>query len=480
MNPNDRTQGRIYAAIDLKSFYASVECIERGLDPLKALLVVADATRTEKTICLAVSPALKKFGLGGRCRLFEVNEKVRQLEREKGIRISYIAAPPRMKHYIEYSSKIYSTYLEFIAPEDMHVYSIDEVFFDITNYLNMYSMTPRELVSKMIATVYERTGITATGGIGENLYLAKIAMDVYAKKIKPDENGVRIAELDRFSYRRELWEHQPLTDFWRMGKGLTERLGKYGIRTMGDIARISLQNEELLYNEFGVDAELMIDHAWGEETCLMEDIKKYRPRINSLGSSQVLSSSYTKDKARTVIKEMADLISLELAAKGLETDGISMMVGYEIVQNGIYMGRRELKLDPYGRKIPKPSTGSIHIKDGNGNTVHTSSTRKLISSAVELYDRIVDDDLLVRRMSISLLNVVPKGEGVHEPKQLDLFADQDAIEAEKENEKREEHMQKALLDIKRKYGKNAILKGMDYEEGATARQRNSQIGGHKA
>lgn len=474
MDRKDVRNDRTYAAIDLKSFYASVECRERGLDPLSARLVVADASRTDKTICLAVSPALKDLGIKGRCRLFEVYQRLKELERETGSVIDFLIASPRMQLYIDYSSRVYETYLSYVSPDDIHVYSIDEVFVDLTDYMALYRTTAENLVSRMIRDVYDTTGITATAGIGENLYLAKIAMDIMAKKAKADANGVRMARLDRMSFRRELWEHQPLTDFWRMGRGIAERLSKYGLKTMGDIARMSISHEESLYREFGIDAELLIDHAWGEETCLMEDIKNYRPRVSSISSGQVLPDAYPFEKARLVIHEMADAISLDLVASGLETDGVALMVGYDRVADG-YRGR--LNGDRYGRSVPPPATGSARIADPLGNRRHTSSTRRIVDATLELFDRIVDPSLPVRRMSITLLDVVEKGKG-NDVTQYDLF--QDAFEEGKTDDGKEEAMQRTLLCIKRKWGRNAILKAMNLEDGSTAMERNNQIGGHKA
>ena len=505
--------GRTYIAIDLKSFYASVECMERGLDPMTTNLVVADKSRTEKTICLAVSPSLKACGIPGRPRLFEVVQKVREvnaqrrlnapghkltgvscqapeLEKDPALALDYVVAPPQMARYMKISSEIYEVYLKYIAPEDIHVYSIDEVFIDATSYLGTYKMTARELAVKMIRDVLDTVGITATAGIGPNLYLCKVAMDIEAKHIPADENGVRIAELDEMSYRRLLWSHRPLTDFWRVGRGYTRKLEERGLFTMGDIARCSLgkptdyYNEDLLYNMFGVNAELLIDHAWGWEPCTIADIKAYKPQSSSVGSGQVLQCPYPFEKARLAAREMADLLALDLVDKGLVTDQIVLTVGYDIGNlkdpdlRKKYSG--EVKTDRYGRKIPKHAHGTVNLKQ------YTSSTRQIIQAVTELFDRIVDENLVVRRLSIAATHVIPEGEAQREMQfeQMDLFTDYAALQKEQEEQEaeleREKKMQKAVLEIKKKFGKNAILKGMNLEEGATARDRNSQIGGHKA
>ena len=472
---------RKYIAIDLKSFYASVECVERGLDPLTANLVVADESRTDKTICLAVSPSLKAHGIPGRPRLFEVKQKARGID--------FIIAKPRMAKYIEVSAKIYGIYLKYIAPEDIHVYSIDEVFMDVTDYLPLYKKTPHELAVDMIRDVLKQTGITATAGIGTNMYLCKVAMDIVAKKMPADKDGVRIAELDEMSYRRQLWNHFPLTDFWRVGHGIADRLAKYGLDTMGKIARQSVDNEELLYRLLGVNAELLIDHAWGWEPCTISYVKAYRPETNSMSSGQVLTEPYTFAKARNVVMEMADAISLELVEKRLVTDQLVLTVSYdhenltrpEIV--ALYHG--EIVNDYYGRPVPKHAHGTANLKE------HSSSSREIIGAVMSLYDNIVNKDLLIRRLNISTNHVV------HEdcqasaskqqpmlPEQLDLFADYDSDSkgrSIKKNEReKERRMQEALLNIKQRFGKNAILRGTSYAEGATAKERNKQIGGHKA
>lgn len=495
---------KAYIAIDLKSFYASVECVDRGLDPLDTNLVVADPTRTEKTICLAVSPSLKSYGIPGRARLFEAIQKVREVNAQRKYKapghsfshesyfhselikdpsaeLTFITAPPRMAHYMEVSTRIYNVYLKYIAPEDIHVYSIDEVFIDATDYLKTYGMTPRELAMKMVLDVLETTGITATAGIGTNLYLCKIAMDIYAKHCEPDKNGVRIAELDEMSYRRILWDHRPLTDFWRVGRGISKKLEEHGMYTMGDVARCSVgresdyYNEDLLYKLFGVNAELLIDHAWGWEPTEISDIKSYRPESSSLSSGQVLQEPYEFSKAKLVLKEMADLLSLELVSKRIVTDQIVLTVGYDIESlKKSYSGAVET--DRYGRKIPKTAHSSENIG------CYTSSTKLICETAMKLFDRIVDKELLVRRMYIVANHIITENdaEKEHEYIQLNLFSDTGKQEAEENELKKEKDMQKAILKIKSKYGKNSIIKGMNLKEGATALERNRQIGGHKA
>lgn len=499
---------RTYIAIDLKSFYASVECRDRGLDPLDTNLVVADESRTDKTICLAVTPSLKSYGISGRGRLFEVKQRVKEanagrqhdapkrklegsshffseLQANPELAIDFIIAPPQMARYMEISTRIYEVYMKYVAPEDIVVYSIDEVFMDVTDYLNTYHLTPHDLAMKMILDVLETTGITATAGIGTNLFLSKVAMDIVAKHIPADKNGVRIAELDEMKFRRELWTHQPLTDFWRVGRGYAKKLEENGMFTMGDVARCSAKNEDLLYKLFGKNAELLIDHAWGWEPCTVEAIKAYKPSTNSLGSGQVLHCPYEAEKAKLVLREMADLLVLDLVDKGLVTDQIVITVGYDI--ENLTDPERSRKYhgtvvkDHYGRQIPKQAHGSINL-DG-----HISSTKKIMCATAELFDRIVDKNLLVRRLNITANHVVPEADapvknGGYE--QLDLFTDFTALEAQRKREKaeldREKKMQQAMLIIKKKYGKNAILKGMNLEEGATAKDRNEQIGGHKA
>ena len=494
---------KMYIAIDLKSFYASVECVERGLDPMTTHLVVADRSRTEKTICLAVSPSLKAYGLPGRARLFEVEEKVREinlrrkcaapgghlvgksfsaraLERHPELALDFVAAPPQMAHYMRVSTHIYQIYLNYIAPEDIHVYSIDEVFIDATSYLKTYGLTARELARRMIADVLRETGITATAGIGTNLYLCKVAMDIGAKHIQPDADGVRIAALDEQSYRRTLWTHRPLTDFWRVGRGTVKKLESVGLRTMGDVARCSLgkpekfYNENLLYQLFGVNAELLIDHAWGWESCTIADIKAYKPENNSVGSGQVLQCPYTFDKARLVAREMLDLLVLDLVERGLVTDQLVLTVGYDR-ENLLTPERRAayrgpVSTDHYGRNVPKSAHGTVNLPH------YSSSTKELMQALCDLFDCIVDRNLSVRRIYLTACHVIPEGSAQDTGEQLDLFADP-AQQAERE---RERSVQEAMLTIKRKFGKNAILKGMNFENGATAQQRNGQIGGHKA
>lgn len=504
---------RTYIAIDLKSFYASVECIERELDPMTTNLVVADASRTEKTICLAVSPSMKTYGIAGRARLFEVVQKVKLVNAERRQRapggrltgsstydpelqarpelaLGYIIAPPQMAKYLEWSTRIYNVYLRYIAPEDIHVYSIDEVMMDVTDYLRTYQCTGRELAAKMILDVLETTGITATAGIGTNLYLCKIAMDIVAKHTKPDTNGVRIAELNENSYRRLLWAHRPITDFWRVGRGYAKKLEDNGLYTMGDIARCSIgkptdfHNEELLYKLFGINAELLIDHAWGWEPCTMADIKAYKPGTNSIGSGQVLQCPYDLEKARLVVREMTDLLVLDLVDKGLVTDQMELTVGYDIenltASNRRKVYRGPVTTDRYGRQIPKHAHGTANLGR------YTSSTRQIIQAVMELYDRIVDENLLIRRLNLTANHVVDEASASREEpvEQLDFFTDYKSVQARHAREtaelEREKRMQTAMLTIKHKYGKNAIMKGMNLMEGATARERNRQIGGHKA
>ena len=499
---------RTYIAIDLKSFYASVECRERGLDPMDTNLVVADESRTDKTICLAVTPSLKSYGISGRGRLFEVKQRVKEanagrrhdapgrrlegssyffseLQANPELSIDFIIAPPRMAYYMEYSTRIYEVYMKYIAPEDIVVYSIDEVFMDVTDYLNTYKLSPHDLAMKIILDVLESTGITATAGIGTNLFLCKVAMDIVAKHIPADKNGVRIAELDEKKYRRELWSHQPLTDFWRVGRGYAKKLEENGMFTMGDVARMSEKNEDLLYKLFGKNAELLIDHAWGWEPTTIEAIKAYRPSTSSLGSGQVLHCPYNADKAKLVLREMADMLVLDLVDKGLVTDQIVITIGYDI--ENLTDPERSRKYhgpvvkDHYGRAIPKHAHGTANLDS------YTSSTRKIMCAASELFDRIVDKNLLVRRLNIVANHVLPEADA---PKkndgfvQLDLFTDYAALETKQERERaeleREKKMQQAMLTIKKKFGKNSILKGMNLEEGATAKDRNAQIGGHKA
>ena len=465
---NQPRESRTYAAIDLKSFFASVECILRGLDPLKAKLVVADESRTEKTICLAVTPALKAYGIPGRARLFEVNQKVREVLRRTGEKIEFTIAKPQMAKYVEYSTKVYNVYLKYVSAEDIHAYSIDECFLDLTKYLKLYKKTARELVKTIIQDVFATTGITATGGIGTNLYLCKIAMDVMAKHVDADADGVRIAELDEMSYRKQLWAHRPLTSFWQVGRGIAERLENCrlnagrGIYTMGDIARVSVKNPEALYKLFGVNAEILIDHAWGYEPCTIADIKKSKPRNRSTGEGQVLQDPYPFDKARLVVREMVDTVSMTLIAHDLVTNAMVLTVGYdrENVDKEIYHG--VTVTDFYGRTIPKPAHGTASIG------YYTSSQSVMADAVMKLFDRIVDPKLTVRRLNLVAADIV---DASHE--QYDLFTDVQKQEKEKKR-------LKAELFIKKRFGKNAIVKGMDLQEGATTIERNGQIGGHRA
>ena len=502
-----QNQNRTFIAIDLKSMYASVECVARGLDPLTTNLVVADVSRTEKTICLAVTPSLKAYGIGGRARLFEVVQRMREVNYERQMKspsrrltgksvsdielkehpdwaVDYIAAPPRMAHYIDVSSKIYGIYLKYIAPEDIHVYSIDEVFMDVTDYLKSYKKTAHELAMTMIRDVLSQTGITATAGIGTNMYLCKVAMDIVAKKAPADKDGVRIAELDEMSYRKQLWDYRPITKFWRVGKGIAEKLAMYGIDTMGKVARQSVKNEELLYRLFGVNAELLIDHAWGWEPCTMDMVKAYKPENNSFSNGQVLQSAYDFKKARVVVQEMAENMALDLVSKRLVTDQIILTVGYdrESLTNpdirAHYHG--EVTTDYYGRQVPKHAHGTANLSR------KTSSTKLITEAVVELFDRIVNKDLLVRRLNLTVNHVVNEEEANRRttPTQLDLFTDYEELARQQEAEKaeldKERRIQEAQLAIKQRFGKNAILRGLNFEEGATAKERNEQIGGHKA
>ena len=495
---------KVYIAIDLKSFYASVECIDRGLNPLTAHLVVADESRTDKTICLAVTPALKALGVPGRPRLFEAKQKLAEanalrrgrakltgktcdsaeLAKNPHLEADFIIAPPRMAHYMQVSSRVYETYLRFIAPEDIHPYSIDEVFIDATPYLKTYGLTGYELARKLVDAVLTETGITATAGVGTNLYLAKIAMDIVAKKMPPDEKGVRIAQLDELSYRQQLWDHKPLTDFWRIGRGYTRRLAKIGITTMGQIARCSIgdptefYNEDLLYKTFGINAQLLIDHAWGWESCTLADIKAYRPESSSLSSGQVLSEPTPFATAKLIAREMVDLLSLDLVDKGLETDQLVLMVGYDIENltrpEIHYQG--EITIDHYGRKVPKHACGTVNLG------LHTASTHLLTDGLMALFDRIVDPNLLVRRLTINASHILREGqaEQAQPYEQMDFFGNAEARNAQKAACQREKNRQKAILRLQKRYGKNIVLKGMNLQEGATAMERNRQIGGHKA
>ena len=492
----------IYIAIDLKSFYASVECQERGLNPLTTNLVVADSSRTEKTICLAVSPSLKQYGIPGRARLYEVVQKVKEinekrkfenpthtftcssyddiaLKKNKDLEISYIVAPPRMKYYMDYSTKIVNIYLKWFSIKDIYIYSIDEVFIDVTHYLKTYNCTPRELATKVIQEVLTETGITATCGIGTNLYLAKVAMDIVAKHTEPDKYGVRIAGLDEMAYRKYLWSHRPLTDFWRIGKGISKKLEENFIFTMGDIARQSIKNEEKLYKLFGVNAELLIDHAWGYEPCTIESIKSYKPVTNSLSSGQVLKEPYNYEKTKLIVKEMAESLSLDLVKKNLITSKLVLEIGYDVCNlsesNSSQFYNGEITLDRYGRETPKHAHGTINIDH------KTSSTKIIIDKFMHLYDDIINKDLLTRRITVTACDVVNEDnyKNMQEYEQINMFVDYNKLAKQEQNEKREKSLQKAVLDIKRKYGKNAILKGMNFESGGTTIERNGQIGGHR-
>ncbi|MGN0337654.1 MAG: DNA methylase [Lachnospiraceae bacterium] len=463
--------------------------MERELDPMTANLVVADESRTNKTICLAVSPSLKAYGIPGRARLFEVVERVREINatRAPEDQLTYITAPPQMALYLKYSARIYEVYLKYIAPEDIHVYSIDEVMFDATHYLGTYQMTPEQLASKMIMDVYRTVGIPAAAGIGTNLYLCKVAMDIMAKHAEPDENGVRIARLDEMSYRRQLWTHEPITDFWRVGRGYAKKLAAHGLYTMGDVARCSIgapedfHNEELLYRLFGVNAELLIDHAWGYEPCTMEAIKAYKPENNSIVSGQVLRCPYEFEQAELVVREMADLLALDLVEKRLVTDQIVLTVGYDIDNLTDPERRKRYKgpvtTDHYGRPVPKHAHGTTNLKQ------KTASTMLITDATMELFSRIVDRNLLVRRISLCANRVVSEAEAAQEERyeQLSLFAEETQEEdVDEEKLERERKLQQAMLDVKKRYGKNAMVKGMNLQEGATTMERNRQIGGHKA
>jgi DNA polymerase V len=508
-----KAEKRRYIAIDLKSFYASVECIERGLDPLKTNLVVADESRSKKTICLAVSPPLKTYGIPGRIRLFEVVQKIKAENAKRLLRvpnrqfkgesflsevlkthpelaIDYIVAPPRMALYMDYSARIYSIYLKYVSAEDIHVYSIDEVFIDLTHYLKTRKLSPREFTKMIIQDIYQTIGITATAGIGTNMYLCKIAMDIVAKKIPADSDGVRIAELDEMTYRELLWNHQPITDFWRVGKGYSKKLARYGLYTMGDIARCSLgtqgayHNEDLLYDLFGVNAELLIDHAWGWEPCTMQEVKAYKPSNKSTGIGQVLHHPYTKDQGRIIVQEMTDLLVLDLVDKGLLTDQLVLTIGYDIsnlansASAKTYKGK--IKTDYYGRQVPEHAHGTVNLEE------KMSSTKLIMAAVTKLFDDIVDEGLLVRRVNIVANHIISEKDfnKVTYHKQLDLFTDyaQEKVkeEAQAKMLEKEKNLQHALLSIKKKYGKNAVLKAMNLKEGSTMKERNNQIGGHKA
>ena len=495
---------RSYAAIDLKSFYASVECVERGLDPLDTHLVVADRSRTEKTICLAVSPSLKAYGIPGRARLFEVEEGMRrvntlrkmaapghrlagsspfahELAADASLQADYITAPPQMRKYMAYSGKIYGVYLRYVAPEDIHIYSIDEVFIDLTGYLKTYGLTPRALTERLMEEVLRETGVTATAGIGTNLYLAKVAMDIVAKHAAPNEHGARVAELTEQSYRRELWDHRPITDFWRVGRGTARRLESRGVYTMGDLARLSLDSEDTLYGIFGVNAELLIDHAWGYEPCTIAAIKGYTPESKSLGSGQVLMRPYAFSEARLVAREMAEKLSVDLCDKGLLAGEVSLYVGYDVENlsgRGAYEG--EIVVDHYGRSMPKPTHGNHRFREP------TDSTEAVVTAMDDIFRRVADPRLTVRRIQVGAGRLSEAGTGPvgGRSEQLDLFADPTAQEQARQvrqaKQRRERQAQQAVLDIRKKFGGNAILKGMDLKEGATTKERNEQVGGHKA
>ncbi len=498
-------QQRFYIAIDLKSFYASVECVERGLVALDENLVVADESRTEKTICLAVSPSLKAYGIPGRARLFEVIQRLKEVNAERrffapghrlegksttasklkanpSLEVSFIAAKPRMSLYMDYSKRIYQIYLNYISPKDIQVYSIDEVFMDVTDYLETYHITPRRLALNMIHDVQQETKITATAGIGTNLYLAKIAMDIEAKKMSPDSDGVRIAELDEMSYRKKLWIHTPIRDFWRVGSGYAKTLEKYRIYTMGDVARCSIgkpqdyYNEDLLYRLFGVNAELLIDHAWGWEPCTIEEIKAYRPEYNSISSGQVLQEPYPHEKAAIIVREMTELLVLDLVDKNLITDQIVLTIGYDVenlkktARHAAYKG--EIHVDHYGRSVPKAAHGSVNLEK------YTSSSKRIMDPVMDLFERITDPDLSVRRVTIAANHVIPRQSIREKTEQLDLFTDESVREEEIKAEAQENTLQHTMLDIKKKFGKNAILKGTNLQDGATTIERNRQVGGH--
>ena len=493
----------IYIAIDLKSFYASVECQERGLNPLTTNLVVADSNRTEKTICLAVSPSLKQYGIPGRARLYEVVQKVKEineqrkfnapghkftctsyddiaLKNNRDLELSYIIAPPRMSYYMQYSTRIVDIYLKWFSIEDIYVYSIDEVFIDVTHYLQTYNCTPRELVTRVIQDILKETGITATAGIGTNMYLAKVAMDIVAKHTKADKFGVRIAGLDEKTYRKYLWNHKPLTDFWRVGKGISQKLEKNGMFTMGDVARQSIIDDEKLFKLFGINAELLIDHSWGYEPCTIDSVKSYKPVTNSLSSGQVLKEPYNYEQTRLIVKEMAELLSLDLVKKNLITSKLVLEIGYDVCNlsksNLSHFYDGEIKLDRYGRQVPKHAHGTINIDH------KTSSTKIITDKFIKLYDVIINKDLFVRRLTLSASDVVNEDDykNVLTYEQMNMFIDYEQLAKQRQKERKEKSLQKAVLNIKEKYGKNSILKGMNFEESGTTIERNGQIGGHKS
>lgn len=495
-----KEEQKIYIAIDLKSFYASVECVERNLDPLTTNLVVADNSRTEKTVCLAVTPSLKAYGLSGRARLYQVVQKVKEinierrlkcknfigksfndieLKKDSRLELDYIIAPPRMGLYMKYSTEIYKVYLKYFSKDDIYVYSIDEVFIDVTHYLKTYKLTPRELATKVISDILEKTGITATAGIGTNMYLCKVAMDIVAKHAQADKNGVRIAGLDELSYRKLLWEHRPLTDFWRVGRGYAKKLEANRIYTMGDIARTSITNEELLYKLFGINAELLIDHAWGYEPCTIKSVKAYTPTNNSISSGQVLHCPYNYEKTKLIVKEMTELLTLDLVQKNILTDQIVLTIGYDIEnltdseRRKFYFG--EITTDHYGREVPKHAHGTINLDH------KTSSTKIIMDATMKLYDSIINKNLLVRRINITANKVISEDEDkkINAYEQIDLFTNYNELKKKREKEESERKLQKAMINIKSRYGKNAILKGMNFVEGGTTIERNVQIGGHK-
>ncbi len=496
----EKMQEKTYLCIDLKSFYASVECIERGLDPMKTNLVVADSSRTEKTICLAVTPSLKQYGLSGRSRLFEVVKRVSQvngerlrrapnrtfsgeshqsdfLEKDSSLKLTYLVAPPRMAHYMEYSTRIYDVYLKYVSPDDILVYSIDEVFIDLTAYLSYYKKTARELALTIIRDVLATTGITATAGIGTNLYLAKIAMDIKAKKMPADKDGVRIAFLDEQSYRQELWNHMPLTDFWRVGEGSAKRLAGKQMYTMGDIAKASVSpfGRQVLKKLFGINAKLLIDHAWGYEPCSIAEAKAYIPENRSLNSGQVLSVPYDYEKTRLIVREMTELMALDLVEKRLLTDQMTLTLGYD-TENVTKNYRGKIETDRYGRKTPKSAHGTVNLSE------MTSSTTLMMEGMMELFQRIADPKLTVRRVTITVNHLVLEKEYQKEPsyEQLNLFTDSSEKQKREAQLQKERSLQETTVKLRNRFGKNAVLKGTNLQEGATTIDRNRQIGGHKA
>lgn len=492
-------KNKAYICIDLKSFYASVECVERGLDPLDTNLVVADSSRTNKTICLAVSPSLKGFGISSRPRLFEVEQKVREINRQRRLRarghefagkstsfrvlhadknteLDYVVAVPRMNYYMKYSSDIYKVYLKYVAPEDIHVYSIDEVFIDATAYLNTYKMTAHELCMTMIRDVLKTTGVTATGGIGTNMYLAKVAMDVIAKKMPADEDGVRIAELDEYSYRRQMWDHQPITDVWRIGRGMARRLAEYGLHTMGDVAMFSLDHQEQLFKEFGVNAELLIDHAWGREPTEMKYIKSYKPQSKSISSGQVLSRPYRNDEGRIIATEMADALSLDLADKKITARGLGLYVAYDITNLNDSNFSGQLETDFYGRTAPRPAKGSVTLP------LHTNATSMIVKAIQGIYDKVVNPNLTIRRVNLVAYDLLDEQDVGYEPvyRQGSLFDQgEEAPEFSRHDMEKEHRLQDTINQINKKYGRNSVYKGVNRRKGATGLERNKQVGGHR-